>query len=477
MAIEKAQLWMQKHSHVIPALAVHHNEIIELLENEHQAHNLVQLAIRDPGLCSGLLIKVNSKRDSSSGREPVESPQSAISLLGEHATQILFKNTPVAEEKLKKPDQFLRFQQIINRSFHNQEQAEKWARLSGYEQTEPIKLAGLLAYIGELLCCTYDFDNYQKFFLSEHSEANEEKIFGFKFDELTLSIAKKFNLPDLILRAIPIQNDTGQRAQLIKYLTLICKYSQDNWYSEQMIQTQQQFAEYLRLPVDKVIREIHQNAVHAARNTLLKESWHAAARLILLPDIKKPEPVVPESTQSTAENIQHSGYEKILRAIRSLLKDPATGQSKMLNACIHGLHEDLGLSRVSLILLSKNRETLQSRMNLGLSPESPLRHFNIEVEKAGLLKALLSKPQAIWINANTFSKYHKMIPQHFQASTMTNNFFAMSLFINDKAIGIIYADRSNCAEELNKELFEQFKHTVVASSKALTFIAKNHPPK
>jgi HD-like signal output (HDOD) protein len=473
MSIDKAQLWMQKHSHVIPALAVHHYEIIELLENEHQAHNLVQLAIRDPGLSLGLLIKVNSNHNSTSNRDPVASPQSAISLLGEHATRVLFENTPVAEEQLQKPDQFLLFQQIINRSFHNEEQTEKWAQLTGYTQIEPVKLAGLLAYIGELLCCSYDFDNYHKYFLTEHNESNEEKIFGFKFDELTLSIVKKFNLPSLMLRAIPIQDDTGKRAQLIKFLSLICKYSQDDWYSNQMIQTQQQFAEYLRLPLDRVISEIHQNSVQAARNSLLKDSWHAAARLILLPDIKKTEPV----DQRNLENTASSGYENILKEIRALLKTPKTTQSQILNACIHGLHDELGFSRVSLILLSKDRENLQSRMNIGLSPESPLRHFKIEVSKAGLLKALLSKPQAIWINANTFAKYHKMIPQSFLASSMTNNFLAMSLFINDKAIGIIYVDHSNSSKELNKELFNQFKHSVATCGKALTFLAKNHPPK
>jgi HD-like signal output (HDOD) protein len=477
MAIEKAQLWMQKHSHVIPALAIHHNEIIELLENEHQAHNLVQLAIRDPGLSLELLIKVNSSRKSTTDRDPIESPQSAISLLGEQATRRMFENAPVAEKQLQKPNQFLLFQQIINRSFHNEEQTEKWAQMAGYTQIEPIKLAGLLAYTGELLCCTYDFDNYQKYFSLEHNENNEEKVFGFKFDELTLSIAKKFNLPSLMLRAIPIQDDTGQRAQLIKFLSLICKYCQDNWYSDRMLETQQKFAEYLRLPLDKVVREIHQNSVQAARNTLLKDSWHAAARLILMPDIKKPESTLKAEQESNADSNPLSGYEAILNEIKALLKNPKTGQSQILNSCMHGLHNNLGLTRVSLLLISKDRETLQSRMNIGLNPESPLKHFKIATSKAGLLKALLSKPQAIWINTSTFAKYHKMIPQSFLASTMTNNFFAMSLFINNKAIGLIYADRDNSTETLNKELFEQFKHTVVTSSKALTLLSKKHTSK
>ena len=476
MTTKNAQQWIQKNGHSIPALAVNHEDILEIFEDELQEHNLPNLISIDPGLCLELFKKVNARRDLRSGLDPVESPQSALSLLGDQSIRFLFKKFPLAEQQLTTPEQYLSFLQIINRSLHNKAQSGKWASFCGYKQIEPFQLASMLAYTGELLCCCQDFDRYKQYLESGKTEADEERIFGFSFDQLTLGVMEKFNFPDLMIRSIPINNDSGKRSQLIKHLSLICKYCDDDWYSEQTQQAQKEFAEFLQQAVDNVVHRIHQFSVQAARERVLKDSWHAAARLILLPEEKKPA-VAQAANQAPAQEPLISGYEEILKKIRDLLKNPKSTQSQILNACIHGIHDHLGFTKVNLLLLSKDQITLQSRMNVGLNAESPLGHFKIEVSKAGLLKSLLSKPQAIWINSNTFKKYHKFIPQSFQASIRTNNFVAMSLFINDKPIGIIYADYSESSTSLNQELFNQFKTTIATSSKALTFIAKRSAPR
>ena len=57
-------------------------------------------------------------------------------------------------------------------------------------------------------------------------------------------------------------------------------------------------------------------------------------------------------------------------------------------------------------------------------------------------------------------------------SIMTDNFLAMSLFIGEKPIGIVYADRSNLAQNIDVNTFAQFKQLVTLTSKALTLLAK-----
>ena len=108
----------------------------------------------------------------------------------------------------------------------------------------------------------------------------------------------------------------------------------------------------------------------------------------------------------------------------------------------------------------------------GVEEESPFRKYKIELAKAGLLKILLNKPQAIWINSVNFKKYQHMIPTSLLASIMTNNFMAMSLFIGVKPIGIIYADRAGCAQAIDDSAFVQFKSLISLTSKALTLLAK-----
>jgi len=58
------------------------------------------------------------------------------------------------------------------------------------------------------------------------------------------------------------------------------------------------------------------------------------------------------------------------------------------------------------------------------------------------------------------------------ANIMTSDFLAMSLFIAEKPIGIIYADRSQSTTPIDENTFLQFKQLVSLTGKALTIIAK-----
>ena len=136
------------------------------------------------------------------------------------------------------------------------------------------------------------------------------------------------------------------------------------------------------------------------------------------------------------------------------------------------LKHDLGASKVSLLLLSKDQQWLQNRMSIGIEQASPFRNYRIEYARSGLLKMLLTKPQAIWINKDSFKKYQKLIPQSLMAHIMTDQFLAMSLFIGSNPVGIVYVDRSDTATPIDQTLFSQFKQLITLASKALTLLSK-----
>lgn len=481
MSVEKAQHWLQNHSQLIPALALNQHEIVRLLDLHQHAHKVVQIAITDPGLCLALLIKINSKRGNSASKDIVESPQAAIALLGEQVSHTLFKDFTVAETVLQEPDQLFLFQQLINRSLHNEKQAESWASRLGFQNMELIKVAALLAYIGELLCCVQDFKNYRKYIQSGSSESQCEAIFGFKFFELTEILCETSNLPPLIARALPHKSDNGQTVGLLNFSARLCHQSEHGWYNDEMQHLFEQFAEWLQQPVDSVISRTHEFSILAARNTPVPDAWQPAARLILtqdqlwaLPQLQQEQEHLAEkkSQEQSLENTTKTPAEDVFAIIKKLVQQPTTKQSEVLSVCLKSLFQDLCMSRVSLFLLTPNRKNLHNRMSIGVEKNSPLRELHIDLEKSSLLKILLNKPQAIWINQNSLKKYQTLIPQSFMASIMTDNFLAMSLFIADKPLGIVYADRSNTTETIDPEIFTQFKKLISFTSKALTLISK-----
>lgn len=493
MSIDAAKDWFNSHPHEIPALDANLSEIITLLDEEHQTHNLVKYAVRDPGLILAILKKINAGRGPSSGKDVVESPQAALSMMGSHVTQTLFREFPIAENTLKDDEQIFLFQQITNRSYHNQFQAEYWGKENGFKQLDKLQLAALLAFTGELLCCIYDYEKYKDYALAGSTNDGAHEIFGFHFPELTETICESLNLPELISMLQPHTENVSQTSKLLHFTSRLCQSCEHGWYTEDVSSAFQEYVDYFQIPLDKVISKSHEIAVIASRKSYIKEAWHVAGRLILIKDeVWKPKlrakaaqqqsaakPNQPsaqpsKASQATAQpQVQESAVDKIKR----LVVKPGVSQSELLTACVHGIHQDAGMGKVALMLISKDKHFLQNRMTLGIDNEAPFKKFTIKIEESGLLKILLNKPTAIWINADTIVKYKKIIPLSLLSEINTNNFCAMSLFIAEKPVGIIYADRSNATKPLDNSAFNQFKQLITLASKALTLVAKKQQSK
>jgi transcriptional regulator with GAF, ATPase, and Fis domain len=251
-----------------------------------------------------------------------------------------------------------------------------------------------------------------------------------------------------------------------------------------MLESYERFCGFLDLPIDKVIAKTHEFSVTAARQTIVEGAWQPAGRLILTHDKcwNPPQPenrkqpaqatTAPEMKPEAPSPLTASKRQTTADSIKQLLKTPGINQSQLLNTCLQGLHDEQALSRVSLMLLSGDRQSIQNRATVGIDPDSPFKRYKIELARSGLFKILLSKPQAIWINRDSFKKYHKLIPADFLASSMTENFMAMSLFIGHKPIGIVYADRRESGQDIEQTSFDLFKQLVSLTSKALTLLSK-----
>jgi hypothetical protein len=485
MSVEQAKRWLQNHSATIPALSVNLDKIAQLKEDEKHSDRLARIAIRDPALALALLARVNTNRGSGSGKDRVESPLSAISLLGDHVSHTMFENHPRAENTLTQEHQLWIFEQLIERSLHNERQVELWALQLGYKQPELFKVAALLAYLGELFCCTYDFKKYLKY-VRGIEQQDEAELFGFHFDDLTEVLCNELHLPLLINSALSGKPRNNPVEHMLYYCSRICLLSERGWYNAQLILTLQEFARTLQMPEDRVCSITHQFAISASTESYVEQAWTPAAQLLLLTDahwashLKEPEKAqeeAPKSVNSAPPKpnaaAQMSGsFENALNTIRTLAKQSGSTQSGLVNACLKGLFQDLGLARVSLLMLSADKKQLQNRMSLGLEETSRFRQFTVELGKAGLFRILLQKPQAILITRDSLAQYQKLLPSNMLASILTDNFMAMSLFVGNKPIGIVYADQRKAPHPITADLFSQFKQLISLTSKALTLLAK-----
>ena len=155
--------------------------------------------------------------------------------------------------------------------------------------------------------------------------------------------------------------------------------------------------------------------------------------------------------------------------VKSLLRVTDSTQSQLLTLLLDYLHEDLGLSRVGLILLSRDKSQLSLRASKGMDDMSAPGKLELQTEKAGLLKTLLAKPQGLWLEPASYLKYEKIIPARFKTSMQSESFYLMSLFISAKPVGLLYGDRKSMPSALDKKSYDAFKSAILLTSKALVF--------
>jgi len=498
MSIEKARLWLQQHSDAL--LAFEHNIHLFTPEDESVTPpKLADIISQDPALSLTLLKKVNANRAPESGKDIVSSAQAAISLLGERVARELLQSVPAAETQLTQQDQLFLYSQICNRSLHTQQQMIHWAKHIGYHQTDEFRLPALLYFTGEALCCCHDFSHYLKYIKAGSADGSETEFFGFNFTQLSEALCSQANLPILISQAQRLESSKSQQAKMLFHIATICHLTEQGWYHSSIEQAFNQLAETLQLPVERVITRFHQNSVDCARESWLHRAWQAGARLPLIDDgvwtpakkapasanqntrttiaaqQEKPRKAIVSETEKAAPKQSNSDKHSITHAIerikRTLSNKEAT-QSQVLHRCIEGLSIDLKFNRVGLFLLSRDKTTLQNRMAAGMEKDSPLRQCQLPVAQSGLFKILLKKPQAIHIFPGNYKKYAALIPARLQACNQTQEFMAMSLFIGDKPVAIIYADHKGSSVTFEAADFKHFKQMVSFCSKALAFLQK-----
>ena len=475
MSLQAARHWLEQHTGQLPAHAATLQQLQRLLQEEAlSTHQLVKALEPDPILSAALLQRINS----SGNREPIESLAAAASLIGETALLQWLRSATDSDDSLDRPHQRFLYRQLLERSSHNAWQAARCAESLGYGDLDSLRTAARLMYLGELHCCAWDFARYLDVIRQGGSEKVAESVFDFEFSELGQIIAEKNRLPERVAQAQPHRQSQEAKTRLLRLTTRLCRHCECGWRDERVTADLQQLAELMQRPIGEVARRVHITAVEAARHGLCEDAWHAASRLPLIEDGPWIPPARPAAKAAQAKTASPPPPRKppprgsaTRDRLQQLLRQPETTQSQLLQACLRGLHEELGFTRVSLFLRSRDRKMLQNRLAIGLDPQAPLRRYAVDSERAGLLRRLMEKPQALHLSPSNWTRYEALIPASLLARLDTRDLVLMSLFIGDKPIGVILADRKG-GNPVDAEDFTLFKKIVSLCSRALTLLAK-----
>jgi HD-like signal output (HDOD) protein len=472
MSDQAARSWLSTHHDSIPALEVFHRQALETLtDHSHSLHDLADIIALDPGMSLSLYHEVNGKL-LHSGKNPVDSVHTALSLLGDSAIADLVMQHRVLNETHKDALRRQAYHQLVSRTLHLLAQLDYFISFQGIHAINEIRSAALLHNVGEFCACLFDYEHYRQYqqkFHSLGSDANSAKpVFGFDFHELGRVYAEKCCLPSLVTESLDQNILTGRKARLIQLAADLSHQAEIGWYHPSMKATEEVCAAYLNQSLQGFDRHLQKVAIEAARHSPFDDVLPAAARLIMLPD-REPAAMTQRPRQREAGGHQFEGR------IQTLMKTAQPTQAQLLDLLLIHLHDELQLTRVVLMLLSADKTRLGTRAGKGIDIHSPIRTLVIDTGKASLLKTLLAKPQALWIEPADYHRYETALPTRFKQSFLHESFFLMSLHVADQPVGMVFCDRAGAVSKLDKLGYIRFKSAVTLTSKSLTVLAnRNH---
>jgi hypothetical protein len=121
---------------------------------------------------------------------------------------------------------------------------------------------------------------------------------------------------------------------------------------------------------------------------------------------------------------------------------------------LHQARRDMGLQRILFAMLTPDRQHIRARF-VREEEQSDLGSFKAPAGTRNLFAVLINKPAALWVNGDNQMKYLPLIPSEVAGLINTGEFMTVSVVVNAKPVGLLYADTR--AGKLTKDQFERFK--------------------
>lgn len=466
----------------LPALQANTAQLRQLAANEKvDIGQMADIIESDPGLTLRLMRYINNLRHKHL-RSEISTVRHALMMLGLDHVQQIPQELPDLEEQSEEVQQRLRHH--FNRSFHAAWQARAWALLARDSVADELYVAAMLHNLGEILMDLHqpqEMDRVHEMMREKKMKAEEAEyvVFGFSLDQLTLELAKHWQLPTILIDALQSENAQSNRVLNVMLAARLAEQVESGWYNLATTEIIEQLADSMMADIASAATMVHKTAVEAARASSQFMVPHPAATLIYPPatDEKEIAQQASEVAQTPVETADSElclmpQRQVLVRVMKALAQTTAEIPLKEIIAlALEGMHSGLGLNRVVFAMLTPDKGQLKARSILGSDNDPHFNRFVVDLNGHNLFARLMEKPQSLWLNDDNRGKFFQLIPIQFHKLTKNEHFFVMSLFVRNRAVGMFYADRPRACH-LDEETYKHFKQIVAQVSHTLSRIAK-----
>ncbi|GMR19876.1 MAG: hypothetical protein BMS9Abin36_0471 [Gammaproteobacteria bacterium] len=431
------------------------------------------LVLKDPSLATNLIRLANGGQRSFL-RSNVATVEQAAIMLGLSKVQGLPGRLPVIEKSVR-PEGRLGFLRVMSGAYHAAFQAWNWATFRKDMAPEEVFVAAMLHNAGDMMLWAHVPDKMLRIekMLCERRMPQDEVeyvVLGCGVDQVARHLSLAWHLPELVQNSLRPENALLPRALGIMLANKLARAAERGWHHGEMDNVLKSVADYLDIEEDEVTQQVYGIAIKSAHEARFPGVMSAAAKLVMIP-VEEEEPEEEEQVSKACLIPRTDVLNNALRLIKNpkerfLLHD-------LMRIVMHGLHEGVGLNRSVFALLDSERSMLKARFMVGTDNDPEFNRFQLDLNGRHLFSRLLEKPQSIWINDSNRSKMWPLVPKGFRKLIGVDSFLAMSVFVRNRPVGLIYADRHVTGCDLDQRSYEQFKMVCRETSVAMTRLANS----
>lgn len=271
---------------------------------------------------------------------------------------------------------------------------------------------------------------------------------GEPVEDVNRRLAEAWSLPRLARQAMADWDDFNTRPAMVKLADGLAQSSAAGWHGDTIDAMAAVLAEYLDCEDDAATAWLHEQAAEAARQLQSFDYPLPGFELLYTDD-----------ADEAADGHQEDQRMPVMGAWRDRV--PATTPSatsrpdlhETMSAIMQRIRHEAGTSRVAFAMLDRSRRHLRTRLALGGHPDDPIRHLALDLAEQNLFTMLMRKPQSVWLNRGNAKKYQAYLPPELQRLFGPQGAYMMSVFADDRPLGLLYAD----GDALNGEGYDRFR--------------------
>lgn len=410
-------------------------------------NQISDLVLQDPLLVAHALRFVNQRQRTGLVSDVV-SVENVVMLMGMDGFINRFSKLPSVEETLlpKHPGHYVALLGEVATARLAAHLAREFGVLRYDARLDEIFITALLAALPRMLRCL------------EAGLGTE--VPPASLDKATLPLFARWHLPEVFATLLDEAGAANQRALLQQAALRLASRLQLGWWQDGIFEDIQLVANTLGCEPRQISELINRSLLHFARNRWPYAQVFPAARwLPMLPGLwPKPEARAAAPTRP--------GFADIMRELQHA-GEVGASFNQIMALAIRAMTEGLGLRRVVFGLLLAGQNALRTRYLVGVAADDPLRSFQVDLNLPHLFTQLMLKPQSVWLNAGNRAKLESMLPRGLRAVIGDGEFFSMSLFVEDKPVGLFYGDNRTVAA-LTEGQYAAFKQVCLMTGQALT---------